>query len=278
MGRIIHKSKRHLEKAPARTIDSLYGGNNRDAPGLPARARPTLHRTSGGPRARPVQSLLLAAGASMKVTLIPVTPFQQNCSLVVCEKTGRAAVVDPGGDLERIEEEIARQNVQLEKVLLTHGHIDHCGGAKALATRYGVPIVGPQEDERFWIEQLPTQSQRFGFPAAETFEPDHWLNDGDTVQVGDETLEVYHCPGHTPGHVVFFSRAHRVAIVGDVLFAGSIGRTDFPRGNHADLVRSIKEKLWPLGDDVTFVPGHGPVSTFGDERRTNPFVSDKVFG
>jgi len=278
MGGIIHKSKGHLEKAPARTIDSLYGGNNRDAPGLPARARPTLRRRSGGPRARPVQSLLLAAGASMKVTLIPVTPFQQNCSLVVCEKTGRAAVVDPGGDLERIEEEIARQNVQLEKVLLTHGHIDHCGGAKALATHYGVPIVGPQEDERFWIEQLPTQSQRFGFPAAETFEPDHWLNDGDTVQVGDETLEVYHCPGHTPGHVVFFSRAHRVAIVGDVLFAGSIGRTDFPRGNHADLVRSIKEKLWPLGDDVTFVPGHGPVSTFGDERRTNPFVSDKVFG
>ncbi|OXI49810.1 MBL fold metallo-hydrolase [Burkholderia aenigmatica] len=214
----------------------------------------------------------------MKVTLIPVTPFQQNCSLLVCEKTGRAAVVDPGGDLDRIEQEVARQNVQVEKVLLTHGHIDHCAGAKTLATHYGVPIEGPQEEERFWIEKLPMQSERFGFPAAETFEPDLWLNDGDTVQFGDETLEVYHCPGHTPGHVVFFSRAHRVAIVGDVLFAGSIGRTDFPRGNHEDLVRSIKEKLWPLGDDVTFVPGHGPVSTFGDERRTNPFVSDKVFG
>lgn len=214
----------------------------------------------------------------MKVTLIPVTPFQQNCSLLVCEKTGRAAVVDPGGGLDRIEQEVARQNVRVEKVLLTHGHIDHCAGAKTLATHYGVPIEGPQEEERFWIEKLPMQSERFGFPAADTFEPDRWLNDGDTVQFGDETLEVYHCPGHTPGHVVFFSRTHRVAIVGDVLFAGSIGRTDFPRGNHADLVRSIKEKLWPLGDDVTFVPGHGPVSTFGDERRTNPFVSDKVFG
>lgn len=214
----------------------------------------------------------------MKVTLIPVTPFQQNCSLLVCEKTGRAAVVDPGGDLDRIEQEVARQNVQVEKVLLTHGHIDHCAGAKTLATHYGVPIEGPQEEERFWIEKLPMQSERFGFPAADSFEPDQWLNDGDTVRFGDETLEVYHCPGHTPGHVVFFSRAHRIAIVGDVLFAGSIGRTDFPRGNHEDLVRSIKEKLWPLGDDVTFAPGHGPVSTFGDERRTNPFVSDKVFG
>lgn len=245
---------------------------------MPVEARRAARRHAHMRGVRPVQSLLLAAGASMKVTLIPVTPFQQNCSLLVCEKTGRAAVVDPGGDLDRIEQEIARQNVQLEKVLLTHGHVDHCAGAKALATHYGVPIVGPQEDERFWIEQLPTQSQRFGFPAAEAFEPDQWLHDGDTVRFGDETLEVYHCPGHTPGHVVFFSRAHRVAIVGDVLFAGSIGRTDFPRGNHADLVRSIKEKLWPLGDDVTFVPGHGPVSTFGDERRTNPFVSDKVFG
>ncbi|VBJ28150.1 metallo-beta-lactamase family protein [Burkholderia pseudomallei] len=214
----------------------------------------------------------------MKVTLIPVTPFQQNCSLLVCEKTGRAAAVDPGGDLELIEQEVARQHVQVEKVLLTHGHVDHCAGAKRLAAHYGVPIEGPHEDERFWIEKLPMQSERFGFPAAEAFEPDRWLADGDTLAFGEETLEVYHCPGHTPGHVVFFSRAHRLAIVGDVLFAGSIGRTDFPRGNHADLIRSIREKLWPLGDDVTFVPGHGPVSTFGDERRTNPFVADEVAG
>ncbi|XQM31491.1 MBL fold metallo-hydrolase [Burkholderia gladioli] len=215
----------------------------------------------------------------MKVTLIPVTPFQQNCSLIVCEQTGRAAVVDPGGDLELIRGEVERQQAKVEKVLITHGHLDHCAGAKALAEHYGVPIEGPHEEERFWIDQLPAQSQRFGFGgAAEAFEPARWLGDGDTVTVGAETLEVYHCPGHTPGHVVFFSREHRLAIVGDVLFAGSIGRTDFPRGNHEDLLRSIREKLWPLGDDVTFVPGHGPVFTFGDERESNPFVADRRFG
>ncbi|QCP47851.1 MBL fold metallo-hydrolase [Trinickia violacea] len=212
----------------------------------------------------------------MKVSIIPVTPFQQNSSLLVCEATGRAAVVDPGGNLERIQEAVARLGVSVEKVLLTHGHIDHCAGAKTLAAHYGVPIEGPHQDERFWLDQLPAQSQRFGFPAAEAFEPDRWLSDGDTVQFGDETLDVYHCPGHTPGHVVFVSDAHRLALVGDVLFAGSIGRTDFPRGNHADLLASIRSKLWPLGDDITFVPGHGPTSTFGAERRTNPYVADGV--
>jgi hydroxyacylglutathione hydrolase len=213
---------------------------------------------------------------AMKVTLMPVTPFQQNSSLLVCENTGRAAIVDPGGDLDIIKGEVERQNVSVEKVLLTHGHIDHCAGAKTLAEHYGVPIEGPHVDERFWLDKLPEQSVRFGFPAAEAFEPTRWLDDNDTVTFGDETLEVYHCPGHTPGHVIFFSRAHRLALVGDVLFAGSIGRTDFPRGNHGDLIRSIRAKLWPLGDDVTFVPGHGPTSTFGDERRTNPYVADGV--
>jgi hydroxyacylglutathione hydrolase len=212
----------------------------------------------------------------MKVTLIPVTPFQQNCSLLVCEASGRAAIVDPGGDLERIQDLVTRQNVSVEKVFLTHGHIDHCAGAKSLAAHYGVPIEGPHPDERFWIDALPEQSARFGFPAAQAFEPERWLQNGDSVQFGEESLEVYHCPGHTPGHVVFFSRAHRLALVGDVLFAGSIGRTDFPRGNHADLIHSIRERLWPLGDDVTFVPGHGPTSTFGAERRTNPYVADGV--
>lgn len=212
----------------------------------------------------------------MKVTLIPVTPFEQNCSLLVCERTRRAAVVDPGGDLDVIAGEIERQGVTLEKVFLTHGHLDHCAGARVLAERYGVRLEGPHEADRFWIEQLATQSARFGFPPAQPFEPDRWLVDGDTVQFGDVTLDVLHCPGHTPGHVVFFSRADRLAIVGDVLFNGSIGRTDFPRGNHADLIRAIREKLWPLGNDVTFVPGHGPVSTFGHERQTNPFVGDAV--
>lgn len=212
----------------------------------------------------------------MKVFIIPVTPFQQNCSLAICEATQRAAIVDPGGDLDRIERAVAEHGATVEKVLLTHGHVDHCAGAKALATHYGVPIEGPQRDERFWIDKLPDQSVRFGFPSAEAFEPDRWLDDGDTVQFGEETLNVYHCPGHTPGHVVFVSARHRIAFVGDVLFAGSIGRTDFPRGNHADLIHSIRTKLWPLGDDIAFVPGHGPTSTFGEERRTNPYVADGV--
>jgi len=211
----------------------------------------------------------------MKVTLIPVTPFQQNCSIVVCETTMRAAIVDPGGDVERIIEAVAELGVTVEKVLLTHGHLDHCGGAKAIAEHYGVVIHGPHKDDAFWIDQLPEQSKRFGFGEAQAFTPERWLEEGETVQFGDEILEVYHCPGHTPGHVVFFSRDSRLALVGDVLFAGSIGRTDFPRGNHADLVRAIHEKLWPLGDDVTFVPGHGPTSTLGHERRTNPYVGDR---
>jgi hydroxyacylglutathione hydrolase len=210
----------------------------------------------------------------MKVIIIPVTPFQQNCSLLICEATRHAAVVDPGGDLPLIEDAIAKENVTVEKVLLTHGHLDHCGAAKALAGRYGVPIEGPHVDERYWLDQMEAQSRRFGFPPAESFEPDRWLDDGDTVRFGDETLDVYHCPGHTPGHVVFVSTRHRIALVGDVLFSGSIGRTDFPRGNHADLIASIRTKLWPLGDDIAFVPGHGPTSTFGEERRTNPFVAD----
>jgi hydroxyacylglutathione hydrolase len=212
----------------------------------------------------------------MQLTLIPVTPFAQNCSLLVCESTQRAAVVDPGGDLDTIRAEVDKSGATVEKVFLTHGHIDHCAGARTLADHYGVPVEGPHREERFWLEMLPQQSARFGFPAAQTFEPDSWLDDGDTVHFGNESLEVYHCPGHTPGHIVFFSRAHRIALVGDVLFAGSIGRTDFPRGNHADLIRSIRGKLWPLGDDVTFVPGHGPLSTFGEERRTNPHVADHV--
>ena len=212
----------------------------------------------------------------MKLVIIPVTPFAQNCSLLVCEQSGRAAVVDPGGDLELIEAALAKSAARLEKILLTHGHLDHCAGTALLARRHGVPIEGPHEDERFWIDQLEGQARMFGFGAVESFEPDRWLVDGDTVAVGNTTLEVRHCPGHTPGHVIFFSAADRLALVGDVLFAGSIGRTDFPRGNHAQLLASIRERLWPLGDDVRFVPGHGPMSTFGQERRSNPYVGGRA--
>lgn len=210
----------------------------------------------------------------MKFTVIPVTPFQQNCTLLWCEETKRAAVVDPGGDLARILEVARSKGVDIEKILVTHGHIDHAGGTAALARQLGVPVEGPQEEDAFWIQQLPQQSAMFGFPAAAAFTPDRWLHQGDRVRVGNLELEVRHCPGHTPGHVIFFNAAGRLAIVGDVLFKGSIGRTDFPRGDYDTLIRSIRENLWPLGEDVVFIPGHGPLSTFGEERRTNPFVAD----
>jgi glyoxylase-like metal-dependent hydrolase (beta-lactamase superfamily II) len=210
----------------------------------------------------------------LNAIIVPVTPFQQNCTVVWCDATGAGAVIDPGGDLDQVLAAAAEQGVRIERILLTHGHIDHAGATAELARQLQVPIEGPQREERFWIDQLPAQGRMFGVPAGEAFVPDRWLEQGDTCQVGNELLEVHHCPGHTPGHVVFFSRAAKLAFVGDVLFAGSIGRTDFPRGDHATLVRSITDRLWPLGDDVTFVPGHGPTSTFGAERRTNPFVSD----
>jgi len=214
----------------------------------------------------------------VKVAIIPVTPFQQNCSLLVDEQTNKAALVDPGGDLERILEALRSSGAELEKILLTHGHLDHCGATAELRRITGVPVEGPQREDRFWIEQLPAQSQRFGFAPMEIFEPDRWLEQGDRVRFGGVTLEVRWCPGHTPGHVVFFAPEERLALVGDVLFAGSIGRTDFPRGDHAALIRSIRENLFPLGDDVAFIPGHGPVSTFGEERASNPYVSDAAVG
>ncbi|KAB7627813.1 MBL fold metallo-hydrolase [Alkalilimnicola sp. S0819] len=211
----------------------------------------------------------------MKLTVVPVTPFQQNCSIVVDEASNKAAVIDPGGDLERILAAVAQTGAELEKILLTHGHIDHVGAVGELVARTGLAVEGPQEEERFWLDRLDEQGRMFGFAQVPGFTPDRWLNDGDTVTVGETTLEVLHCPGHTPGHVVFFDRAGRLAWVGDVLFKGSIGRTDFPLGDHETLVRSIREKLFPLGDDVRFVPGHGPMSTFGEERASNPFVGGR---
>ncbi len=212
----------------------------------------------------------------MQVVVVPVTPFQQNCSVIWSEASGAGAVIDPGGDLDQIREVIRGNGITVTKILLTHTHIDHAGGTAELAAELGVPIEGPHPDDQFWIDLLPEQSRMFGFAPVERFTPTRWLGQGDTVAVGDELLEVSHCPGHTPGHVVFFHRREKIAFVGDVLFAGSIGRTDFPRGDYDTLIRSITQRLWPLGSDVTFVPGHGPTSTFGEERRTNPFVGDKA--
>ena len=208
----------------------------------------------------------------MRAAIVPVTPLQQNCSLIWCTRTMRGALVDPGGDLDRLKDAVRRAGVTLEKILVTHGHIDHCGQAGVLAKELGLPIEGPHEADRFWISRLDEDGRRWGL-RGEIFEPDRWLQDGDTVTVGEVELEVIHCPGHTPGHVVFFNRPTKFAIVGDVLFRGSIGRTDFPMGNTQDLLDSITGKLWPLGD-ATFIPGHGPVSTFAQERRDNPFVGD----
>ncbi len=207
----------------------------------------------------------------LRAAIVPVTPFEQNCSLLWCTKTMRGVLVDAGGDLDKLKLAIERAGIIVEKLLVTHGHMDHCGLTGVLAKDLGVPIEGPHEDDRFWIESL--DEPRYGIPS-ESFEPDRWLVDGDTVSFGEVTMNVVHCPGHTPGHVVFHHPDAKLAVVGDVLFAGSIGRTDFPRGNHQDLVDSITQKLWPLGGDVTFIPGHGPTSTFGHERLTNPFVAD----
>jgi glyoxylase-like metal-dependent hydrolase (beta-lactamase superfamily II) len=212
----------------------------------------------------------------MQIQVVPVTPFQQNCSVLWCDRTRDAAVVDPGGDLDRVLDVVESEKLNLKKILLTHAHIDHAGATAELAKRFDLPIEGPHIGDKFWIDQLPQQSRMFGFDEVEAFEPTRWLQQGDTVHVGDVELEVRHCPGHTPGHVVFYYRPGKFAIVGDVLFQGSIGRTDFPRGDHAALIRSIRENLFPLGDDVQFLPGHGPLSTFGEERRSNPFVGDRA--
>jgi hydroxyacylglutathione hydrolase len=214
-----------------------------------------------------------ASQPAMRAAILPVTPLQQNCSLIWCTKTMKGALVDPGGDLDRLKAGVAKAGVTLEKILVTHGHLDHCGMAGVLAKELGLPIEGPEEADRFWIARLDDDAGRWGVEA-HTFEPDRWLKDGDTVTVGDLVLDVVHCPGHTPGHVVFVHQPSRFAFVGDVLLKGSIGRTDFPMSDHQSLIDAITQKLWPLGDDITFVPGHGPVSTFGAERQTNPFVAD----
>lgn len=208
------------------------------------------------------------------VFVTPVTPLQQNCTTVWCTKTMKAAVIDPGGSVDTILGEVARRGLTLDQIWITHGHLDHAGGAAEMAEKSGAPIIGPHPDDQFWIDGIEAQGQMYGLPEARGFIPTHWLDEGDELTLGETRWAVRHCPGHTPGHVIFFNEAARFAQVGDVLFKGSVGRTDFPMSDPPALIRSVVEKLWPLGDDVTFVPGHGPISTFGEERRTNPFVSD----
>ncbi len=208
----------------------------------------------------------------VRAVIIPVTPFQQNCTLLWCDKTKKAAVIDPGGDLDLIRQAIAETGVSVEKILLTHGHIDHAGGAAELKDELAVPIEGPHEADLVMLQRLPETGRGYGIEGVRAVTPDRWLQEGDAVSVGDLTLDVLHCPGHSPGSVVFVSPAQRFAIVGDVLFQGSVGRTDLPGGDGKALIRSIKEKLLPLGDDIAFICGHGPSSTIGQERQTNPIL------
>lgn len=211
----------------------------------------------------------------LKAAIVPVTPFQQNCTLIWDEEKKTGAVVDPGGDIERIEAGIAKTGMTVEKIILTHGHIDHAGGAAELKEKLGgVPIEGPHQADKFLLDGLARQALEFGVPGVRTVTPDRWLDEGDTVAVAGATFDILHCPGHSPGSVVLINAAQRFALVGDVLFRGSIGRTDFPYGDHDALIGAIKTKLLPLGDDYVFICGHGPMSTFGEERQSNPFVAD----
>lgn len=210
----------------------------------------------------------------MKYHVQPVTAFQQNCTLIVAADGRTSAVVDPGGDVQRILDLINEVGAKPELIMLTHGHLDHVGGAAELANELSIPVWGPHRDDDFWLQQIAGQAAAFGLPLPPELKPDRWLDEGDVIRVGNLSFNVLHCPGHTPGHVVFVEQKERWAQVGDVLFRGSIGRSDFPRGNHEQLVNSIRGKLFPLGDDIEFVPGHGPTSTFGEERRSNPFVAD----
>ena len=203
---------------------------------------------------------------------VPVTPFQQNCSIVWCDATQEAALIDAGGDIPALLAEVARLGLTLTALWVTHAHIDHAGAVGELADTHALPIVGPHPGDQFWIDGLAQQSVMFGFAPARQFTPTRWLQDGDTVQIGHETLNVRHCPGHTPGHVVFHAPQIERVFVGDVLFAGSIGRTDFPQGDHDQLISSITQRLWPMGEQTVFIPGHGPESTLGRERNSNPYV------
>ena len=215
----------------------------------------------------------LDTNMTIKALVNPVTPFAQNAPIIFCSETDKCAFVDPGGDADFLLQIAKENNLIPEKILLTHGHADHAGAAMEIAQILNIKIEGPHKEDKFLLDSLKSQGEMFGMQARNCM-PDKWLKDGDTVTVGNSVLDVIFTPGHTPGHVIFFSNQSNLALVGDVIFRGSIGRTDLPRGNHQDLIDSISKKLWPLGNDVEFICGHGPNSTFGNERASNPFVSD----
>ena len=212
----------------------------------------------------------------LEIRIIPVTPFQQNTSMIWSTETGDGVFIDPGGEVDRLMATAKQFNVQIVAVWLTHGHLDHAGAATAVKERVNCPIIGPHVDDQWLLDDIEAQGAKYGLPGGKNVRPDKYLKDGDELELAGVRFGVAHCPGHTPGHVVIYQREGRIAFVGDVLFRGSIGRTDFPRGNHGQLIESISSKLWPLGNDMRFVPGHGPMSTFGQERADNPFVSDSV--
>ncbi|MDH5188621.1 MAG: MBL fold metallo-hydrolase [Rhodospirillaceae bacterium] len=215
---------------------------------------------------------------TLKTKILPVTALRQNCSIIWCDETNHGAIVDPGGDVEKIISAVEEINMTPKLVLITHAHMDHAGGAAATAEHFAVPIEGPHIDDKFLVDALPHQGKMYDLPGCRVYEPQRWLQAGDSIKFGNIVLDVLHCPGHTPGHVVFYDKTTDMAFVGDVIFKGSIGRTDFIMGNHEDLIHSIRETLFPLGENVTFVPGHGPTSTFGEERKNNPYVGDDVVG
>lgn len=220
----------------------------------------------------------MSAETELKICIIPVTPFQQNTSLIWSEKTKEAALIDPGGEIDRLLDAADEFGVNIVAIWLTHGHMDHAGAAAEIAERTGAPVIGPHENDQWLLDNLESQGANYGMLDARNVKPDRYLNDGDQLELGGMIFNVVHCPGHTPGHVVITQTDAKVAFVGDVLFQGSIGRTDFPRGNYEQLIESITQKLWPLGNDMQFVPGHGPSSTFGQERQHNTFVSDVALG
>ena len=215
-----------------------------------------------------------AAAKGLKAAIVPVTPFQQNCTLVWDPATMVGAIVDPGGDLDVIEGAIRQTGMKPEKIIITHGHIDHAGGAAELKERLGVPIEGPHEADRPLLDALAEQGKAYGMTSSRPVTPDRWLAEGDTVSIAGHKFEVLHCPGHSPGSVVLVNRPQRFALMGDVLFQGSIGRTDVPFGDHKALIHAIRTKLLPLGDEFAFICGHGPTSTIGNERRSNPFIAE----